>query len=104
MGLAILKEVLDATIDEEFVIKILDDLDLDGDDVEPDRVREILRAAFDRLIVGTDEEMSNTEDENAEVQSARVSSKMIEAMEKRAKELEDEIAISLERLMIMLMK
>ena len=101
-ALPILKEVLDdATIDEEFVIKILDDLDLDGDDVEPDRVREILRAAFDRLIVGTDEEISNTEDENAEVRSARVSSKMIEAMEKRAKELEDEIAISLERLMIM---
>ena len=34
----ILKEVLnDATIDEEFVMNVLGDLDLGGDDVKPER-------------------------------------------------------------------
>jgi len=101
-ALPILKEVLnDATIDEEFVMNVLGDLELDGDDVEPERVMAILRTAFDRLIVGADEELSDNEDEDREVKRAEVSSKMIEAMENRAKELEEEIALSLERLMVM---
>ena len=101
-ALPILKEVLnDATIDEEFVMNVLGDLELDGDDVEPERVMAILRTAFDRLIVGADEELSDNEDEDREVKRAQVSSKMIEAMENRAKELEEEIALSLERLMVM---
>ena len=101
-ALPILKEVLnDATIDEEFVMNVLGDLELDGDDVEPERVMAILRTAFDRLIVGADEELSDNEDRDREVKRAEVSSKMIEAMENRAKELEEEIALSLERLMVM---
>ena len=101
-ALPILKEVLnDATIDEDFVMNVLGDLELDGDDVEPERVMAILRTAFDRLIVGADEELSDNEDEDREVKRAEVSSKMIEAMENRAKELEEEIALSLERLMVM---
>jgi len=101
-ALPILKEVLnDATIDEEFVLNVLGDLDLDGGDVEPERVMAILRSAFDRLIVGADQELSESEDEDREVKKAEVSSKMIEAMENRAKELEEEIALSLERLMVM---
>ncbi len=101
-ALPILKEVLnDATIDEEFVMNVLGDLELDGDDVEPERVMAILRTAFDRLIVGADEELSDNEDEDREVKRAEVSSKMNEAMENRAKELEEEIALSLERLMVM---
>ncbi len=101
-ALPILKEVLnDATIDEEFVMNVLGDLELDGDDVEPERVMAILRTAFDRLIVGADEELSDNEDEDREVKRAEVSSKMIEAMENRAKELEEEIALSLERSMVM---
>ena len=101
-ALPILKEVLnDATIDEEFVMNVLGDLELDGDDVEPERVMAILRTAFDRLIVGADEELSDNEDEDRELKRAEVSSKMIEAMENRAKELEEEIALSLERLMVM---
>ena len=101
-ALPILKEVLnDATIDEEFVMNVLGDLELDGDDVETERVMAILRTAFDRLIVGADEELSDNEDRDREVKRAEVSSKMIEAMENRAKELEEEIALSLERLMVM---
>ncbi|MFL2977168.1 MAG: response regulator [Candidatus Thalassarchaeaceae archaeon] len=101
-ALPILKEVLnDATIDEEFVMNVLGDLELGGEDVEPERVMAILRTAFDRLIVGADQELSESENEEKEIKKAEVSSKMIEAMEKRAKELEDEIALSLERLMIM---
>ena len=102
-ALPILKEVLnDATIDEEFVLNVLGDLDLDGGDVEPERVMAILRSAFDRLIVGADQDLSESEeDEEREVKRAEVSSKMIEAMENRAKELEEEIALSLERLMVM---
>jgi len=82
-------------------MNVLGDLELDGDDVEPERVMAILRTAFDRLIVGADEELSDNEDEDREVKRAEVSSKMIEAMENRAKELEEEIALSLERLMVM---
>ena len=44
-ALPILKEVLnDATIDEEFVMNVLGDLELDGDDVEPERVMAILHS------------------------------------------------------------
>jgi len=101
-ALPILKEVLnDATIDEDFVMNVLGDLELDGDDVEPERVMAILRTAFDRLIVGADQELVDSDNDEREVKRAEVSSKMIEAMEKRAMELEDEIALSLERLMIM---
>ena len=82
-------------------MNVLGDLELDGDDVEPERVMAILRTAFDRLIVGADEELSDNEDRDREVKRAEVSSKMIEAMENRAKELEEEIALSLERLMVM---
>ncbi len=115
-ALPILQDLLgEDAINEEFVNQLLTDMELGIDGLDVETTENLLRTAFDRLIHGAEEHVSEMEakrdgldadDEDGDSDGdggapAFGSSRMLKAMERRAKRIEEEIAASLENLMDM---
>ncbi len=107
-ALPILQDMLgEDVIDDRFVTELLEGLDLDIEGLDNEVVESLLRAAFDQLILHAEEHTSDSEKgaggdgEDGEEEPAFAGSRMIKAMERRAKMIEEEIAESLDDLMQM---
>ncbi|MDP6899943.1 MAG: response regulator [Candidatus Thalassarchaeaceae archaeon] len=105
-SLPILKDLLgDETIDTEFVEGILSRMD-EKVDVDSEIIEKLLRAAFDELILGAEIEVEVDAELDGDDRAALIAEKkaerrshLIDAMDARADEIQDDLDEQLERLL-----